>query len=233
MPSDDDPQDCQQTCQSEGAQCGEVCGQDCGQCPGEDSVCRAGRCVCQPQCEGKVCGDDDGCGGVCEPCPSEENCQDCPLRLVVVERQENAGRLQRVTLALDYTAEGDGGAPTLADIRLAVDGPATLERVGLGQAAMDAEKALATSPSTGRPYQELPDGTLQFLVLSSQNTTPLAPGRWLFFQFLIGDTATEGPASFALVKREQTLAPASADSLLWSAHYDAPVVIWPEVRNAP
>ena len=43
-------------------------------CPGAQSVCENGQCVCVPKCQGKQCG-DDGCGGSCGTCPTGETCQ--------------------------------------------------------------------------------------------------------------------------------------------------------------
>lgn len=223
---------CQETCEGAGASCGEVCGQSCGSCP-EGSRCEDGQCACQPDCVGKTCGESDGCGGACEPCPREVSCTDCPLVLQVVEREVVQGRLRAVTLAVDFQPSAQQEAPTVADLRLQVSGPVVLERVGLGEAMLEADKELVRSPSTGRPYQELSEGVLQFLVLSQRNTLAIPGGRWLFVRFLLGDTAQEGPAVFSLVKREQVLAPPSADSQLWTAAYDTPVVIWPEVQDAP
>jgi hypothetical protein len=225
------PEGCAESCASAGAECGEVCGESCGECAGERSRCEGGRCVCPPDCAGKVCGDADGCGGVCAPCPREVACAECALVLRVVEREEVEGRLRAVTLAVDYQPGAQGAAPTIADLRLKVEGPAVLERVGLGEAMLEAQKELVQSPSTGRPYQALPEGVFQFLALSSRNTNEIPGGRWLFVRFLLGDTAQEGPAVFSLVKREQVLAPPGADSQLWAEAYDVPVVIWPEVRN--
>lgn len=148
-----------------------------------------------------------------------------------MEEVQVDGSLHSVVLALDFNIGESPAMPTLADLRLRVTGPALLEQVGLGEAALAAEKTLTRSPSTGRPYQDLGDDVLQFLLMSSGNTNAIGSGRWLFFKFIIGDTAREGPVQVAVVKREQTFAPPAADSLLWSQDYDTPVVIWPEVRN--
>jgi hypothetical protein len=161
------------------------------------------------------------------------SCTDCPLVLQVVDREVVDGRTRAVTLAVDFQPSAQQELPTVADLRLQVQGPAVLERVGLGQAMMEANKELVRSPSTGRPYQELSQDVFQFLVLSQRNTHTIPAGRWLFVRFLLGDTANEGPATFSLLKREQVLAPPSADSQLWTAQYDRPVVIWPEVQDAP
>lgn len=154
------------------------------------------------------------------------------MRLSVLEQDTADGRLQSVTVGLEFRPGESDALPTMADIHLRVNGPTMLTRVGLGEAALEAEKELVADPRTGLPYQTLGDEVHRFVLMSTQNTSRLGAGRWLLFEFLVGDTETEGPIQIGLVEREQTLAPTRADALLWNAGIDAPIVIWPEVNHA-
>jgi hypothetical protein len=223
--------DCEETCASLGIACGEHCGEPCGPCPGAQDECDAGRCVCRPACTVATCEQDDGCGGTCDPCPRDVSCEDCPLRLVVTEREEQNGVLRYVTLALDYAPTAHTPLPGMADLRIAVEGDATLTRVALGEALLAADKSLHVDALTGRPYRELPGGVIQCLILSLENRDVIPGGRWLFFRFRLGATGAPpgGAARFALVAREETFAPPPADQALWGAGLDTPVVVWAEV----
>ncbi|MFT7582795.1 MAG: hypothetical protein ACI9MR_004478, partial [Myxococcota bacterium] len=220
---------CDKSCADLGLTCGTHCGQSCGDC-GVDETCTDGACVCAADCVGKTCGDDDGCGGSCTPCETDENCDSCALRLHVVERQVTDGVLRSVTIALDFQPPADTPLPGVADIRFRIDGPATLERVGTGQALIDAAKTPHADPVTGKPYRELADGAYQVLVLSTANANDIGTGRWLIFRLLMGrdGQAARLPVSISLLDREAILAPPGADQVLWSGGYSAPVVIWPE-----
>ena len=224
------PSECGESCEAMGYECGEACGLSCGECS-EGERCDAGRCLCQPDCIGKVCGADDGCGGVCAPCPNVESCIDCVARLSIYEETRNdAGELSAVIVALELSLDAEV-LPEMADIRVAISGPARLQRVALGEPLVNSDKQLMNDPQTGTPFQVLEDGVHRFIILSTENSNPISAGRWLYLQLLIGDTAREGPIQLSLIKREQTLAPPEADQQLWRANYETPLVIWPEVRN--
>ncbi|MFH0899424.1 MAG: hypothetical protein V2A73_02220 [Pseudomonadota bacterium] len=223
---------CLDTCSSLGYDCGEVCGESCGTCTLPQHECQAGHCRCVPDCAGKSCGAPDGCGGTCNGmCPRNENCSDCPLRLSVVEKVIVEGRIQSLTLALDYQPGTGAPLPVMADVRVKVEGPATLQQVGLGEPVTAAGKELLVHPGTGKPYRVDANGTHQIVILSTRNTTTISPGRWLFLRFSIDQTVADKPATFALLKREQILAPPPADALLWGSDFAAPVVVWPEVGS--
>ena len=48
-------------------------GAPCVNCPGAQSSCQNGQCVCVPHCQGNQCG-PDGCGGSCVTCPPGATC---------------------------------------------------------------------------------------------------------------------------------------------------------------
>jgi hypothetical protein len=225
---------CDESCSDLGLTCGDHCGRSCGICdPGD--ACVDGACACAASCAGKACGDDDGCGQACTPCASDENCSDCALRLHVVDREVVAGVVRSVTVALDYQPPAGAALPGVADIRMRLTGPATLERVGTGQALIDADKAPHADPATGKPFRTLADDSVQILVLSTGNVDPIGAGRWLLLQLRLGadgQPATR-PVALELIVRESILAPPAADQLLWSADFGAPVVIWPGATHAP
>ena len=221
---------CTETCEGRGFDCGEVCGEICGTCSGEQEQCEEGQCVCQPACDGRTCGDADGCGGFCTPCPVDINCVECAFQLEVVERTLQDGLLTHVTLALRFKPSEGVALPVMADIQLKVKGPASIERVGLGQALLDSGKTPLTHPHTGASYQRLDGETYRFVLLSTQNINTINGGHWLSLRFAIGDTAQDGPATFALVPHSQILAPMAANGLDYS-EIENQIVIWPEVSN--
>ena len=222
---------CTDTCESLGYQCGEVCGESCGSCSGSQESCSAGQCQCQPACAGRVCGDADGCGDFCTPCPVDTNCVDCVFKLAVAQKTFADGVLTHVTLALTFSPSGNTALPVMADLQLKVTGPATIERLGLGQALLDAEKEPLIHPHTGATYQRLDAETYRVILLSTQNTNVIEGGHWLSIRFAVGDTEMDGPATFQLKSHGQILAPSSANVLDYS-EIDNQVVVWPEVSNA-
>lgn len=225
---------CDRSCADLGLTCGDHCGSSCGTC-GADQACVDGACACAASCVGKACGDDDGCGQACTPCASDENCSDCALRLHVVDREVVGGVLRSVTVALDYHPTAGAALPGIADIRMRLTGPATLERVGTGQALIDAGKAPHADPVTGKPFRMLADDSVQILVLATGNVDPIGAGRWLVMQLRLGSDGQPAtrPVALELVVRESILAPPAADQLLWSGGFGAPVVIWPGANDAP
>ena len=148
----------------------------------------------------------------------------------VVERTLQDGLLTHVTLALRFKPSEGVALPVMADIQLKVKGPASIERVGLGQALLDSGKTPLTHPHTGASYQRLDGETYRFVLLSTQNINTINGGHWLSLRFAIGDTAQDGPATFALVPHSQILAPMAANGLDYS-EIENQIVIWPEVSN--
>ena len=229
--------ECQSTCEELGLACGDHCGTSCGTC-GEGTVCDAepagaGHCVCEPTCIGKACGDDDGCGGVCGPCAADENCTDCVLHALVVDKDLSSDGVGYVTIAVDFHPPADATLPGIADLRLEVQGPATLERIGTGEAVEAAGKALHLDPLTGKAYRARKDGSLQALLLSPKSKETLGEGRWLLYRFRVGEEGRPAkvPVAFSLVEREKILAPADADQMLWSGGFGEPISVWPEVSG--
>ena len=229
---------CQGSCEELGFECGEACGESCGECTGEQEGCIGNFCQCLAACDAASCETADGCGGQCGPCANAANCQDCPLQLSLVDQVVVDGLLTELTLALDYLPQDGKPLPTMADIRLAVTGPAQLKQVGLGPPVTEADKSLFVSPETGKPFLVLDDGVHQILVFSTGNTIAIEPGRWLLLRFKMGPASSAetlnwdaAPATFALVTRDETLAPPGADSTLWGGGYDAPVVVWAQASE--
>ena len=226
--------DCGLHCAEAGLECGEHCGQDCGGCAA-GTHCDSGQCLCTPQCAGKTCADDDGCGGTCEPCPRDVSCPECSLQLRLLERVADAsGRTVEVVLAIEYApAEGDP-LPTLADLRLRLDGPAELRQVGIGAPLLEADKRLLADPSTGRPYRLTEDGAIRLLVMSSTSSAPIGAGRWVLLRVAFDTSGpVDQPLVARLVPREETLAPRVADESLWSQPLDRAVVVWPVDVSLP
>lgn len=219
--------DCEESCGSLGLECGEHCGEPCGTCPAGTS-CAGGQCSCAPDCAGKTCQDDNGCGAACGPCERLASCEGCPLRLVVVEREIEDGYVRGVTVALEYLPPEGAALPGIADIRVKLDGPVTLSRVGLGEPLLQAQKALAPDPQTGLPYRVLPDGSTQVLVMSASNINRIGGGRWLYFQVELGTGSEPAhtPLIMSLVPGEEILAPAAANEALFGASLTEAVVVW-------
>lgn len=223
-----DPEDCSHSCASLGMDCGEHCGEVCGECSGDQMACVAGTCACAPDCPLAACATDDGCGGTCPLCPQDVSCEGCPLVLSVVERELVNEQLVSVTVALDFLPGGNPELPGMADLRLRLDGDAKIAGVALGEALLHANKELFVDAVSGKPYRVLADGTLQLLVLSTDNNARIGTGRWLFLRVMT-PPGSGGPFTLSIVEREQILAPPLADQVLWGANIDGPVVVWPEV----
>ncbi|MBM4320269.1 MAG: hypothetical protein FJ125_09970 [Deltaproteobacteria bacterium] len=224
---------CSATCESLGFECGEVCGRPCGSTPGPQLECVEGRWRCLPACSEASCEQPDGCGSTCGLCPAAESCSDCVLRLSAIQTGPDGRRggevgtsAREVPLAVDFAPGPGHPLPAIADLRVRISGPARLVRVGLGTPITEAGKRLVVDPETGRPYQVLPGGVHQLLLLSTDSARPIPGGRWLFLDIRI-EPATE-PAVIELVKREETFAPPAADEVLWGADLGRPVVIWPQ-----
>jgi len=233
------PDECEASCDDLEYACGEHCGVACGTCA-DDERCVDHACVCAPSCTVATCGQDDGCGGTCAECPRDVSCADCPLTLSAVDREVVDDAVRTVTVALDFAPSAQSPLPGMADLRLLVDGDATLTQVATGQALIASDKTLAADPQTGKPYRVMSDGTLQLLVLSTTNDEPIPAGRWLFLTFRLGDAygPADPPVAFrlGLVEREAIFAPPPADAALWGSHFGTPLVVWSddvEVNHAP
>ncbi len=222
--------DCERSCADLGLECGTHCEEDCGTCTGPEEECEHGACVCRPACSAQTCEQPDGCGGVCGACPSESPSTDSPLRLAMLHKEINAdGVVERAIVGVTYVpASDDAPAPVLADLRLLVEGPATLRRVGVGKAVMEADKELLRSVTTGRSWVERPDGQVQVLIYSPRRAHPIGAGLMLVYDFKLGEPGVvpTAPARFSLVPRENTFAPVNADATLWGTAVDTPLVLW-------
>ncbi|MBD90416.1 MAG: hypothetical protein CL940_08770 [Deltaproteobacteria bacterium] len=222
---------CQESCSSQGAVCGQICGEVCGECAGAQEACELGQCVCAPACEGQWCTDSDGCDGDCGPCPNDQNCDDCVLQLHVVDQTiTSTGQVTDVTLGLDYVGAFSGGPATMADIRMTVDGPASLQELEVGAAITNTGKDLQVDPDTGEKTLVLPDGTLRWAVISTEDQTPLGEGRWLTMRFRMGAAfePAQLPGVFTLRDEEVILTPGSAQAALAGSGVTTPVVVWYE-----
>jgi hypothetical protein len=226
--------ECAKTCEEAGLQCGDHCGVDCGSCEA-GSLCDAGQCSCQPSCVGASCGEPNGCGGSCEPCPVDQNCTDCLLRIHVVDRQFTDGRLSDVTVAVDYNPPAEAILPGIADLRLRIEGPATVARVGLAQRLVDRGKNLRVDGLTGRAWSTTSDGAVQLLVLSPNAGGTIDAGRLAVVRLTVGtpQVPAQMPVIISIVERTQTFAPKTADQVLWSGGYGTPISVWPEAPNEP
>lgn len=223
---------CTDTCDSLGAVCGEVCGEVCGACvPG--AVCRDGFCQCQATCLQKTCGATDGCGGLCEPCPSDESCSDCILRVHVLSRTYDEGRLDTVTIAVDYNPPEGAELPGIADLRFDLTGPAKVLRAGIAKRLLDRGKTLHRDALTGEAWTQLGEERLQLLLLSKSGKETLDAGRLAVLRLQIGSAEEPAlvPVVLSLVEREQIFAPQAADEALWGGSLGSPISIWPEVGH--
>ncbi len=234
------PDACDKSCAELGFACGDHCGNSCGTCTGAQESCVANKCTCGPSCSVETCEQVDGCDGKCPACPRDVSCSDCPLTLSVVDREIVDGRVRSVTVALDFAPKLGTPLPGMADLRLRVLGDAELAQVAIGESLITSEKGFYMDPETGRAYRELADGTLQLLIMSTNNTRDIPAGRWLFLTFRFapsfGADASVTPLILALVEREEIFAPAAADAALWGSHFGASLVVWPdavEVNHAP
>ncbi len=187
-----------------------------------------GAVACTASCPLAACGVDDGCGGMCPPCPSDESCPECPLRVHVVERDDPF-----LFVAVDFAPAEGVALPTLADLRLRVEGDATLLDLEVGEAVLAADKAPFPDPQTGEPYQlyDLEEGAQMVRVTlgSVSSTTTMGAGRWLTWRFRLGGAFTplEAPVVMGLSTDEPLLAPPAAEQQLWGSGVDGLVALWP------
>jgi len=146
----------------------------------------------------------------------------------VVDRTIEDGFVRRVTVALEFHGAAGAALPALADLRLKVEGPAALARVGMADAVLQAGKRVLPAPQTGRAFQVLPDGTHQILLAGGSPSTRIGSGRWLLLDVDLGtaDGPAHTPMVMSLVAREGILAPTAADQTLWNTPLGQPVVVW-------
>ena len=181
-----------------------------------------------PACSAATCGQPDGCGGTCGACPTETPCPDCRLTLHAQEKSfGKSGALRSVIFAVQWQP-GSAPAPVLADVRVRLQGPATITRVGVGTAILDAGKELRPDGVTGAPFRDLGDGICQILVYSPGRHDPIGAGDWLYLDVAVdpGRAPLTSPIVASLVAREDILAPRAADESLWGSAISTPLVLW-------
>jgi hypothetical protein len=234
--SDDEPEgavadvpSCEPVC--DGSSCRDGCGGSCA-CT-EGTVCAAdGKCkspdACLDTCEstkfacGSVCG--RSCGQ-CEDtltcvdgrCLGSESCTDCGLSLAIVAGSE----ADVVDVEVRLSSRESDPSPRMIDLRIRPNRPVALLSVTPGSAMTDADKTLYFDAEKGHPWKAREDGSYQLLIHGFANTKTIAPGRLLTMRF---HRVGSEPVSFALEKRAQTFAPASADAALQRTPYDRAAV---------
>jgi hypothetical protein len=174
-----------------------VCGNGCGVCDGKSSCLDKG-------------------------CIDAVSCATCALRLSVADRSVSEGRLKRVLLSVDFSADAPEQAPRIADFRVRGDRGAKLTAVRLGPALRDHGKELYRDPQTKQPFRLRPDGFYQILVTGLGSSDVFGDGRLMTLEFAVDSM---GPVKFWLERREQVFAPAPADEALQPSPYDAAVVV--------
>jgi hypothetical protein len=191
------PEQCNDTCQGAGKTCGDVCGQACG-----------------------TCGDGEACLlGSCQPAAG---CTDCALHLTVLDKKLNAGHIVEVRVAVEYAPAEGSERPRMADVRLRASAELELVAAEAGPALTAADKSLYVDDTTQKAWKKRADGSYQLLAYGFANTRTFEPGRLIVLTFR-GDAL--GPATFALVRRDQTFAPSVPDQALQSTPYDQAVVV--------
>ena len=220
--------ECEAVC--DGTRCDDGCG---GVCPCADgTVCNLeNECVppgeCDDTCDiaeyscGSICG--EACGTCAETescidhaCETAVNCEDCSLKLFVVDKAVSDNRLKSVTLAVDYAPFENETKPRIFDIRLKVDDGVELTSLTVGDALLTAEKDLYTDPNTQNKWQERADGTYRFVAFSVSDNREIEKGRLMVLDFT---TDMDSAALFSIVKKVQTFAPPLADEALQSSRY--------------
>jgi hypothetical protein len=192
-----DPDDCHDTCGSQKLACGEMCGKSCGSCASEQS------CL-QGSCQDAI------------------SCKDCPLSMRVISKKLIGGKLREVTLAIDFAPSEIEPKPRLADFRIRASRPAVVRGAQHGAALSQAHKDLLKFEPWQEPWRHRADGAYQFVVYEATNTELVGAGRFMEITLSLDEW---GPVKFALQRREQTFAPADADSALQSSSYDSEVIV--------
>lgn len=153
-----------------------------------------------------------------------ENCDDCSLKLSLIDQRRVNGTIQSVTLAIDYAPTEEQLRPRIADLRLVSSLPAVLSSVEAGAALNAAGKDFFVDPATLKPWRKRADGSWQLLILSTLNSNSINAGR---IATLTYDVNSRSAISFSLVKRPETFAPADADDAINSTSYGKGVVVLP------
>jgi hypothetical protein len=146
------------------------------------------------------------------------------LKLVLISKTSDAGLINKVVLAVEYAPTGSDPKPRMADIRLSSNLVVALDSADKGQALTDSGKDLYIDPLTNKSWKKRADGSYQFLIHSLSNANYISTGRLFTLTLSMN---LKGPLYFRLTKREQTFAPADADSLLQGTPYDGSVVVLP------
>lgn len=109
-----------------------------------------------------------------------------------------------------------------------------LDRIGMGEALLDADKELYVDKATGNAFRTLPEGPLQSLVLSTRSKARIKAGRWLAYRFRLGteERPAKVPVAVSIIEREAIFAPPTADQVLWGKTFGAPVSVWPETDGS-
>lgn len=189
--------------------------------------------VCQSVCPVTACGLDDGCGASCPACPSTVSCVDCALRLELTPTKVVAGVVRRASLALVYDPPAGAVGPSTAEIRLAIDGPASLAGLDVGAPISEADKSLSTDGATGLPYRIEPDGTVRVVVLSTANVNTIGGGVWWTWDLLLGEAFAAPTAPVVLWLRHDgpLFAPPAAELDVADPRTFQPVAVWPGVES--
>lgn len=155
-------------------------------------------------------------------CQEARSCSDCPLTLRLVSKKLVAGKLREVTLAVDFAPAETEPKPRLADFRIRASRLALVRGARPGPALAQAHKDLLKFEPWQEPWRHRPDGSYQFVVYEATNTELVGEGRVLEMTLSLDEW---GPVKFALQRREQTFAPAEADSALQSSSYENEVIV--------
>lgn len=133
-----------------------------------------------------------------------------------------AGKLRELTLAVDFAPAETEPRPRLADFRIRASRPAIVRGARPGAALAQAHKDLLKFEPWQEPWRHRADGSYQFVVYEATNTELVRDGRVFEITLSLDEW---GPVKFALQRREQTFAPAEADSALQSSRYDNEVIV--------
>jgi hypothetical protein len=114
----------------------------------------------------------------------------------------------------------------MADLRLSFEGCTDLqvEAVSTGEALEISGKDLFIDSLTSKPWQVMPDGTVQLLVYSSRDAREIGAGRWLAMTVSF---VADGATHLWLTRRDRVFAPLAADLAIHEQTFDLPVVVTP------
>ncbi len=129
-----------------------------------------------------------------------------------------------LVLGIDFTPPEGGALPRMAELRLRIEGPATLVDVDSGPALKHAGKALYRDPFTQKAFKLAPDGAYRLLAYGASSASEIGAGRVAEVRVRITGDAR---VTVSLQRRQQTFAPANADAQLQATSYDLPLVVRP------